>query len=81
MLQSELVDSIMKASKKYDWKGYATKKGDLWEVNGHIWVPPECCLEVIKNCHDTLIAGHGGCFHTFQLIDHFYIWEEMQTDI
>ena len=34
MLQSELVNSIMRASKKYNQKNYATKKGDLWEVDG-----------------------------------------------
>src|SRR5437588_8596749 len=75
------MESIMKASKKYDQKNYATKKGDLWEVKGHIWVPPECHLKVIKNCHDTPVTGHGGHFQNFWLISHFYIWEGLQTDI
>lgn len=71
--QLELVDSIGKVSKKYDRKGYIEKKGDLWKVNGYIWVPLEYHMEVIKTYHDTPIAGHGGQFYTYQLIDCFYI--------
>lgn len=65
MLQSKLMNLISKASTKYDRRNYATKKEYFWEINGYIWVPPECHIEVIKTCHNTLVVGHDDHFHTY----------------
>jgi hypothetical protein len=50
---------------------------------GKIYVPNDRDLQhrIIKQHHDTCIAGHAGCFKTLKLVSRNYWWPQMSRYI
>jgi hypothetical protein len=77
-------ESIAKAARELQKdKGRGTVKSAEWSESegllmfrGKIYVPNDrdlrCCI--IKQHHDTCIAGHAGCFKTLDLVSCNYWW-------
>jgi hypothetical protein len=67
-------------------KGRGTIKGTKWSESngllmfqGKIYVPKDRDLRrcIVKQHHDTHIAGHAGCFKTLELVSRNYWWPQM----
>jgi hypothetical protein len=45
-------------------------------------IPPACKrLEIIREAHDSLLAGHGGTFRTEARIKRFFTWPRLAQDV
>jgi hypothetical protein len=55
----------------------------LLMFHGKIYVPKDRELRrrIIKQHHDTRIAGHAGCFKTLKLVSRNYWWPQMSRYI
>jgi hypothetical protein len=84
-------ESVAKAAREL-WKdkGRATVKSTEWSESdgllmfcGKIYVPKdrELRCHIIKQHHNTRIAGHAGHFKTLKLISHNYWWPQMSCYI
>jgi hypothetical protein len=58
----------------------------MWEEDdgfvyykGRLYVPNDCklCQDVVKSCHDAILAGHPGKNGTTELVSHYYWWPHM----
>jgi hypothetical protein len=67
-------------------KGRGTIKSAEWSesdgllmFHGKIYVPKDRDLRhrIVKQHHDTHVAGHGGCFKTLELVSRNYWWPQM----
>lgn len=52
-----------------------------YEKKWLIYVPSEFTSQIIKQCHDDILAGHGGFFKTLKRIQKFYYWPNMRDEI
>jgi hypothetical protein len=84
-------ESVAKAAREL-WKdkGRRTVKSAEWsESDGllifcsKIYVPKdrELRCRIIKQHHNTCIAGHAGCFKTLEHVSHDYWWPQMSCYI
>jgi hypothetical protein len=84
-------ESVVKAARELQKdKGRGTIKSAEWSksdgllmFHGKIYVPKDRYLRhlIIKQHHDTRIAGHAGHFKTLELISHNYWWPQMSRYI
>ena len=53
----------------------------LLRYDNHIWVPDTetLRLDVLRNCHDHVLAGHFGQNWTLELVRHNYTWPNIRT--
>lgn len=51
------------------------------ESNWRIYVPPSSRINVLKECHDSTLASHGGCQKTINRIKEWYYWPKLQDDV
>ena len=54
---------------------------DILLIHEHIYVPSSCYLDVLRLCHDSLVAGHPGNAKTFYLVSHSFWWPQMHCSI
>jgi hypothetical protein len=54
---------------------------DVLMIYERIYVPPNCRLEVLKLCHDSLLAGHPGVAKTIALILRTYWWSNVRRSV
>ena len=53
-----------------------------WEKNNGLWVvPEEHKLEVLRQHHDSQVAGHWGRHRTQELISRNFVWDKWQEDV
>ena len=53
-----------------------------WEKRNGLWVvPEEFKLEVLKQHHDSEVAGHWGRHRTQELVSRNFIWDHWQEDV
>jgi hypothetical protein len=84
-------ESIAKAAKELQKdKGRGTVKSTEWSESegllmfcSKIYVPNDRDLRrcIVKQHHDTRIAGHAGCFKTLELVSCNYWWPQMSRYI
>lgn len=53
------------------------KFGKQWKI----YVPADKTNEVLTNCHDNILAGHGGYWKTLKKIKEVYYWPKMPSDV
>ena len=54
----------------------------LWEMKDELRiVPPEYRLEVLRQCHDSKVAGHWGKHRTQELVSRNFIWDNWKEDV
>jgi transposase InsO family protein len=65
-------------SSEWDFEG-----DDLLLFNGQIYVPDNLDLQrrIIAQHHDSIVAGHPGCWKTLELISRSYWWPNMSRMI
>jgi len=53
-----------------------------WEKQNGLWVvPEEHKLEVLRQHHDSQVAGHWGRHRTQELISRNFVWDKWQEDV
>ena len=54
-----------------------------WSKNHDgLWVvPSEHGIEVLNQCHDSVVAGHWGCNRTKEIVSQNFIWDNWQEDV
>ena len=53
-----------------------------WEKQNRLWVvPQEYRLEVLRQHHDSQVAGHWGRHRTQELVSQNFIWDKWQDDM
>jgi hypothetical protein len=87
-VQEELV--VKAARELWKDKSRGTVKSAEWSESdgllmfcGKIYVPNDRELRhrIVKQHHDTCIAGHAGCFKTLELLSRNYWWPQMSCYI
>ena len=65
-------------------QNFAVKDGILYKVNNDsllIYVPESLRSEVLHNCHDSILGGHGGIDSTYDLISRTYWFPNLKTAV
>jgi hypothetical protein len=55
----------------------------LLHYDNCIWVPDSetLCLDILRNCHDHVLAGHFGQNRTLELVRHNYTWPNILSGV
>ncbi|KAL5520683.1 hypothetical protein ACEPAF_2684 [Sanghuangporus sanghuang] len=79
-----LVEKVVKAQRQEN-KGVrpkdVEKRGDMWRKGRRLYVPASIREDVMKEHHDSTLAGHPGATKTIQLIACRYWWPRMSADV
>ncbi|KAL5525062.1 hypothetical protein ACEPAF_8931 [Sanghuangporus sanghuang] len=79
-----LVEKVVEAQRQED-EGVrpkdVEKRGDMWRKGRRLYVPASIREDVMKEHHDSTLAGHPGATKTIQLITRRYWWPRMSADV
>lgn len=83
MQQDKLVKDLLKLAKEGKTRRFWEKEGTLLTLGNWLFVPmwENLQKEILKECHDSLWAGHSGINRTFALVQDKYYWPKMQNDV
>lgn len=83
MQQDKLVKDLLKLAKEEKTRRFWEKEGTLLTLGNWLFVPmwENLQKEILKECHDSLWAGHSGINRTLALVQDKYYWLKMQDDV
>ncbi|KAL4020675.1 hypothetical protein IC575_019456 [Cucumis melo] len=83
MQHDELAKNLLKLAKKGKTRRFWENDGTLLTIGNRLFVPRWGALrkDVLRECHDSLWAGHPGMNRTLALVHDKYYWPRMQDDI
>jgi hypothetical protein len=80
---SETQQKVQEIRKDPQAHPHFQEKGGVLYHKGRIYLPggDELAKDLIKECHDTLQAGHGGVSKTYQKLKKLFFWKGMKKDV
>ncbi|KAA0041284.1 uncharacterized protein E6C27_scaffold128G002760 [Cucumis melo var. makuwa] len=83
MQHDELGKNLLKLAKEEKTRRFWENNGTLLTIGNRRFVPRWGALrkDVLRECHDSLWAGHPGMNRTLALVHDKYYWPKMQDDI
>ncbi|TYK05161.1 reverse transcriptase [Cucumis melo var. makuwa] len=83
MQHDELAKNLLKLAKEGKTRRFWENDGTLLTIGNRLFVPRWGALrkDVLRECHDSLCAGHLGMNRTLALVHDKYYWLRMQDDI
>ncbi|KAL5524985.1 hypothetical protein ACEPAF_8854 [Sanghuangporus sanghuang] len=84
MSREVLVEKVVEAQRQED-EGVrpkdVEKRGDMWRKGHRLYIPASIRENIMKEHHDSTLAGHPGATKMIQLIAHRYWWLRMSADV
>lgn len=73
--------TVIPPSKQTMIRRYSLREGLLWYENTRLVVPKSLRLLILKEHHDTPVAGHPSWNVMYASLAHYYFWQNMSKDV
>lgn len=82
-LAGNIVEGMKNGDVKKQKAGWSRDSAGLLRYHGAVYIPPSQAvrMEILRICHDDLLAGHFGVKKTLELVHRKYYWPSLAKDV